>query len=204
MVVVITESDIKIAKQGASSAWRSGRGIVDLADLVAEANMWMVQHADKVELWATQGGHGKNKLRNACRQRCLSIIARERRKRSGLEGGDIFYYSAAIIKDILPDIFDEDDWTMGSIVNDADVKGPSRPSEGNNRMAMIADVRSAFYSLPEKDRQLMSDLYEDGGLPIDAVAAQWDVTERTVRRREDRILEKMVERLGGDAPWARI
>jgi len=30
------------------------------------------------------------------------------------------------------------------------------------------------------------------------------VTERTIRRREDRIIEKMVERLGGDAPWAKV
>jgi RNA polymerase sigma factor (sigma-70 family) len=201
--VVITDEEIKIAKQGAMSAYRSGRGVVDLNDLVGEANLWMVSHIDKVMLWSGQGKHGKNKLRNACRQRCLSIIARERRIRSGLEHGDIFYYSAAIIKDIIPDIFSEDDWTMGSIVNDSDVKGPSRPSEGNNRMAMIADVRAAFYSLTENDRQLMSDLYQDGGLPLDVVAAQWDVTERTIRRREDRILEKMVERLGGDAPWAK-
>lgn len=204
MELVITERDMKIAKQGASSAWRSGRGLVDLADLVSEAYMWMVQHPDKVELWSGQGRHGQNKLRNACRQRCLTIIARERRIRSGLEGGDIFYYSAAIIKDILPDIFDEDDWTMGASVNDSDVKGPSRPSEGNNRMAMIADVRSAFFSLPVKDRQLLSDLYEGGGLAIEIVSTQWDVTERTIRRREDRIIEKMVERLGGDAPWARV
>lgn len=203
MDVVITEEELKIAKQGATSAHRSGRGIVELSDLIGEAHMWMVSHLDKVQLWQTQGRHGKNKLRNACRQRCLSVIARERKIRSGLEQGDIFYYSAPILKDILPDIFDEDDWTMGSIVHESDVKGPSRPSEGNNRMAMIADVRSAFFSLPEKDRQLMSDLYEDGGLPIDVVAAQWDVSERTIRRREERVLEKMVERLGGDAPWAK-
>lgn len=203
MDVVITDDELKIAKQGATSAYRSGRGIVDLGDLIAEANLWMVQHVDKVVLWQTQGRHGKNKLRNACRQRCLTVIARERRKRSGLEGGDIFYYSAVILKDILPDIFDEDDWATGSVVNDSDVKGPSRPSEGNNRIAMIADVRSAFFSLPERDRQILSDLYEDGGLAIEVVAAQWDVTERTIRRREDRILEKMVERLGGDAPWAK-
>lgn len=204
MDMVITERDLKIAKQGASSAWRSGRNLVELGDLIAEAYLWMAQHVDKVELWATQGGHGKNKLRNACRQRCLSVIARERRQRSGLEGNDIFYYSAAIIRDIIPDIFDEDDWTTGSVVNDSGVKGPSRPSEGNNRLAMIADVRSAYFSLPLKDRQFLADMYEGGGMPIEIVAAQWDITDRTVRRREDRIIEKMVERLGGDAPWARI
>jgi FixJ family two-component response regulator len=83
-----------------------------------------------------------------------------------------------------------------------EVRGPSRPAEGNNRIAVIADVRSSFYSLSEKDQNFLMDLYKDGGLPVDVVATTWEVTERTVKRREERIMEKMVERLGGEPPWA--
>ena len=198
----ITANDLKIAKQGALSAYRSGRGLVDKDDLIGHANLWLVQNVDKVVLWHEQGRHGQNKLRTACRQRCLTVIANERRKRSGLEPGDVFYYSAQMIREIIPDIFDEDDWSTGS-VHSSEVRGPSRPSEGNNRLAMIADVRSAYFSLPKRDQHFLSDMYKDGGLPIDVMSVQWDVTERTVRRRDDRIMEKMVERLGGEPPWTR-
>lgn len=198
----ITVNDLKVAKQGAMSAYRSGRNLVSSEDLIGEANLWMVEHVDKVIQWHDQGRHGQNKLRNACRQRCLTIIARERKKRSGLQPGDVFYYNAQMIREIIPDIFDEDDWVTGS-TNNSEVKGPSRPSEGNNRLTMVADVRTAFYGLPEKDRQFLADMYRDGGLPVDVICVQWGITERTVRRRDDRIMEKMVERLGGEPPWAR-
>ena len=199
----ITTNDLKIAKQGAMSANRSGRGLVAPEDLIAEANMWLVQHVDKVVLWHGQGRHGQNKLRNACRQRCLTVIAKERRKRSGLQPGDVFYYNAQMIRELIPDIFDEDDWTGGSNSPSSELRGPSRPSEGNNRLAMIADIRSAYFYLPKRDQQFLSDMYKDGGLPVDVMSVQWEVTERTIRRRDDRIMEKMVERLGGEPPWAR-
>ena len=199
----VTANDLKIAKQGALSAYRSGRNLVSADDLIGEANLWMAKHLDKVHLWRDQGRHGQNKLRNACRQRCLTIIAKERKRKSGLQQGDIFYYTAAMIRELLPDIWEEDDWTNSSSGGHDEVRGPSRPAEGNNRLAMIADVRSGFYSLPEADRMFLEDFYRDGGVTADVMAARLEVSERTVRRRDDRILEKMVERLGGEPPWAR-
>jgi len=68
---------------------------------------------------------------------------------------------------------------------------------------MVIDVRSAFDALPPKDKMLLIDLYADGGMAVQVVAAQLQVTERTVRRREERALDKMVERLGGEPPWFR-
>ena len=201
--VGVTADDMKIARQGALSAFRSGRGIVEADDMIGEANLWMVKHLDKVVHWRTQGRHGQNKLRNACRQRCLTIIAQERKKKSGLHSGDIFYYTPAMIRELLPDIWDVDDWAHSSNTAHDEPKGPSRPSEGNNRLAMISDVRSAFYSLSEKDQFFLEDFYRDGGITADMMAARLEVTERTVRRRDNRIMEKLVERLGGEPPWAR-
>ena len=199
----ITPNDIKIARQGALSAYRSGRGLVSAEDLIGEANLWMVKHLDKVKHWRDQGKHGQNKLRNACRQRCLTIIAQERKRKSGLQPGDIFYYTAAMIRELLPDIWDEDDWSNTGTGTGEEIRSPSRPAEGNNRLAMIADIRSAFYTLSEKDQHFLEDFYRDGGVPSEVMATQLEVSERTVRRRDDRIMEKLVERLGGEPPWTR-
>jgi len=200
-MVEITDHEIRLAKQGAMSAHRSGRGLVDAGDLIGEANLWMISNIDKLVLWREQGRHGDNKLRNACRQRCLTVIAKERRVRSGAQPGDTQYYTPAMVRELLPDIFDIDDWLSGSSAVSGEVRGPSRPAEGNNRLAMIADIRQAFFGLPIADRELLSQLYQDGGASYDAVANMTEVHERTVRRREERIIEKMVERLGGEPPW---
>ena len=50
---MITDGELRIAKQGAMSAARSGRGIVDPGDLVSEAHLWIVEHMDKVIAEAT-------------------------------------------------------------------------------------------------------------------------------------------------------
>lgn len=199
----ITDTEIRLAKQGALSAYRSGRGLVKADDLIQEANLWMVSHLDKVTQWQEEGRHGQNKLRNACKQYCLNVIAKERRRASGLQAGDLHYYTPAMITELLPSIWDEDDWVSGQAADTGELKGPSRPSEGNNRLAMIVDVRSAFYALPLDSRNLLEMLHRDGGITYEAVGELLDVHERTVRRREERALDRMVERLGGEPPWKR-
>lgn len=198
---MVTDAEYRLAKQGAMSAARSGRGLVSTGDLIAEANLWMLQHMDKVELWRDQGRHGQNKLRRACRQRCLTVIAAERKKVSRLRDGDLFYYSPTLLTDILPHIWDPDDWTASHAAAQEERTAPSRPSEGNNRLAMIVDVRGAFYGLPAVDQRLLMLLYRGGGASYEQVGECLEVSERTVRRREERVLEKLVERLGGEAPW---
>jgi DNA-directed RNA polymerase specialized sigma24 family protein len=196
----ITDHDLRLARQGAMSAHRSCRGLMSLNDLVGEANLWMVSHIEKVELWRDQGNHGANKLRNACRQWCLTVIATERRKRSGLQAGDSFYYTTGMLREILPDIFDPDDWSTSTSTTESEGRGSSRPSEGNNRLAAIVDVRSAYWGLPDSDRILLADLFQAGGLSYEVLAAMENVHEKTIRRREERVLRKLVERLGGEPP----
>lgn len=198
---MVTDAEIRIARQGAMSAARSARGLVSTGDLIGEANLWMLQHMDKVELWREQGRHGQNKLRRACKQYCLTVVAAERKRVSRLKTGDLFYYSPSLLSEVLPYIWDPDDWTSSSAAAQEERHAPSRPAEGNNRIAMIVDVRGAFYGLPAEDQRLLTLLYKDGGATYDQVAEWLEVAERTVRRREERVLEKMVERLGGEAPW---
>lgn len=198
--MVISDSELRLAGQGAKSAYRSGRGLVDYNDLVGEAHLWLVENYEKVELWREQGRHGQNKLRNACRQKCLNVIARERKQRSGLQPGDAFYYTPQMIREIISNIWDEDDWATGEVATTGETRTPSRPSEGNNRLAMIADVRSAFFNLKKPDQELLYVLYRDNK-SFEEAAELFTVTERTIRRRDERILDKMVERLGGEPPW---
>jgi DNA-directed RNA polymerase specialized sigma24 family protein len=173
---------------------------VEYNDLVAESNLWIVENYEKVEQWREEGRHGQNKLRNACKQKCLSVVARERKRRSNLQPGDVFYYTPQMIREILPNIWDVDDWASGETVTTGEVRSPSRPSEGNNRLAMIADVRAAFFNLKNPDQEVLYALFRDN-LTFEQAAELFEVTERTVRRREERVLDRMVERLGGEPPW---
>jgi DNA-directed RNA polymerase specialized sigma24 family protein len=197
----VTDGELRLARQGALSAARSARGLVSSGELIQEANVWMMSHLDKVELWREQGRHGQNKLRHACKQWCLLVVARERKRVSRLEGGDLHYYTDTLIAELLPHIWDPDDWATGEATYTSERKAPARPAEGNNRLAMVCDVRQAFFGLPVDDRQLLEWLHRDGGASYEAVGVWMEVSDRTVRRREERVLAKMVERLGGEPPW---
>lgn len=115
---------------------------------------------------------------------------------------DSHYYTIPLVLDLLPSIWDVDDWSAGQAVPSSEtMRGQSRPAEGNNRLAMICDIRAAFHGLPRKDQALLLLLHKDGGAAYEQVAVMLEVSERTVRRREERAAEKIVERLGGEPPW---
>lgn len=198
----LTDRELQIITQGATNAHKAQREFVPLPDLINEGVLWCLEHPKKVELWREKGKYGENLLRHSVKQKCLSHVAKERRRVYRLERDDIAYYNPAVVREILPDIFDIDDWMTSSTASDMDkVSGLSRPSEGNNRLAAIVDVKSGFESLSDDDKTLLSELYADGGLSHQVLAATLEVTERTVQRREERAIQRLVDRLGGEVPW---
>jgi RNA polymerase sigma factor (sigma-70 family) len=199
--VELTDRELQIITQGATNAHRAQREFIPLSDLINEGVLWALEHTRKVEMWREKGKHGENLLRFSVKQICLSHIAKERRRVYHLEKGDIAYYTPAIVREVLPDIFDIDDWLSGSSNDQERVSGASRPSEGNTRLATVIDVKSGFDSLSEDDQLLLRELYEDGGVTHQVLAATFDVSEKTIQRREQRAIERLVDKLGGELPW---
>ena len=198
-VVEFTEHELRLARQGAMSAARSARGLISSDDLIGEAYLWMAAQPDKVVGWREKGRHGENILRKACRQACLTVVARQRRIVSRLEGGDIFYYSMMAVRDTLPDIFDPEHWTDKSTDLFEIQRSTKRPNEGMGHITTIADVRKGFQSLSPDEQMLLRLLYEDM-YTWQKTSELLEVTERTVRRREERAVERIVEKLGGESP----
>lgn len=198
----LTDRELQVITQGASNAHKAQREFIPLPDLVNEGVMWALTHPKKVLMWRDKGKYGTNLLRHSVKQACLSLVAKERRRIYKLERDDISYYTPALVREILPDIFNPEDWYSSSQSEMTDrVGGLSRPSEGNNRLAVLMDVSSAFASLSDTDQALLRDLHADGGMPVQVVAVTFDVNEKTIRRREQRALQRLVDRLGGEPPW---
>ena len=96
---------------------------------------------------------------------------------------------------------------------EAKLKAELKELTGSRREELAQRLRSAIqmgdlsenadYHKAKEDQAFLEDFYRDGGVSADVLAASLEVTERTVRRRDDRIMEKLVERLGGEPPWKR-
>ena len=198
---VLTDHHFRLAKQAAASAAKSGRGVCGYDELEGEAFLWLARNAKRVVQWDDEGRHGQNKVKHAARMHCLKVVDTERRKRSGLMRGDLHYYTPGLVEELLPSIFQYVDFNSSGDVQQERVRGSSSPSEGGNRQVMIIDVKQAFFSLNRKDQALLHELFADGGVSAEILAATFLVTERTIRRWRTRAVGKMLEWLGGEPPW---
>lgn len=196
--IEFTDSELRTATAVSRRVSRVAKGYVEEADVLGYLYLWMWEHRDKIARWRDEGKPTAY-LSGVFYKQGLNYVAVERRHRTGSQRGDETYYSSGLIKELLPDVWDYDAWTASP--DPSASKGPSRPSEGNNRLAMLSDLNSALVMLPEADRGALRDAYEDGGMSYELLAAAWDTTEAAARKRVDRIIDKIVDRLGGPPPW---
>lgn len=199
--VPFTEKTLRAAHAAASRVHRNHRGLVPYDDLRSECYVWLAKHEEKVLEWQDLGPHGAAKLAKSLYRAAQKYAAHERARATGTMVGDHTYYSVGLLEELLPDIWDHESWAYGSASAGDKVTGTSRPSEGGNRMAMLVDVKWAVAGLSADDQALLRDRYEDGGVAVDILAATYDTTPSTIRRRVDRILVRLADRLGGEPPW---
>lgn len=198
----LTPRELQVITQGATNAHSAQRSFLPMQDCVQEAILWALEHPKKIEMWREKGKYGENLLRFSAKQAVLSRIGKERRRVYQLEKNEVSYYTPAMVRELLPDIFDYDDWTSSGQSEMTDkIANTSRPSEGNTRLAVMSDISYAFYSLSSEDQALLKELHADGGITQQVLAATLGVAEKTVARREQRALQRMVDKLGGELPW---
>ena len=192
-----TAQEMRTAHTVSRRITRTSRGLVEDEDVFAHLLMWMWEHRDKVDAWRDEDRGGL--LNNVLYKKGLTYVDTERRLRTGCVRGDFTYYTPEMIKDVLPGLWDYQDWLPSPDMSAP--RGASRPAEGNNVLAVLCDVSGAVSRLPESDRECLRAVYSDGGLSMEVVAILWELTESGARKRVDRIIGRIVDRLGGPPPW---
>lgn len=177
---------------------------VEYGDVLQEMYIWVAKHERNIIEWREQGQHGMNKLGVALFRHGHGYVAKERARKTGAHTSDFFYYTPAMIEELLPDVWSYSNW-QGSNQVEADMpRGKSKPSEGGNRQAMMIDVAYAVGTLPADDQRLLRDrFYDHPAMPAAHLASMWQLTEDGLRKKIDRLLAKLVDRLGGEPPMWR-
>lgn len=198
--IEFTDAEHKVASGVARRITRAQRNIVEHDDVRQECYLWMCKYPDRVLRWRDEGKVGKSKLGTALYRAGMRYAVRERTRVTRTRPEDHAFYTEAILHELLPDVLDYESWAFETF-EETDRKAPSRPAEGNTRLAMLVDVKWALEGLPEEDQALISDRFADGGLSVAAIAATYDTHETTIRRRIRNVLRKLSDRLGGEPPW---
>lgn len=200
----VTEKELKIARGAASRVYRVGKSYVEYDDILQEIYVWMVKKNNLLEQWREDGRKGEAILKTALYRAGLRYLTKERIARTGAEISDFTFYTDAMVEDLLPHIWDHDDWTMQSVTHsEVSSRSMSRPSEGGNYVAMLCDVRSAVYGLPKEDIETLQFMFDGDGHTFKELAEYLEVSIDTARRTIARITNKLVDKLGGEPPWWR-
>jgi len=196
-----TDSEMKTASIVSRKIHSLQRRLVDYDDIQSECYVWLCKNPERVKRWREEGKQGRGKLSTALYRAGMRYAVRERARITRTHVADHAFYSEALLHEILPDIFDYEDWALASFADDSDGRSSLRPGEGNTRLAMICDVRFAYDLLGDNEKNILKDRFADGGLDVQVMAATYQVSESTMRRRIRAALRKLTDRLGGEPPW---
>jgi hypothetical protein len=193
------ERVMRACHRAAMKVARTNKRYVDTADVQSEMYVWVAKHPTHVAEWLEDGQHGMNKLNVALYRAGHRYASKERARLTGCQLSDFYWYTPAVLEEVLPDVWDYKDWspTTGMEHN----RGKSDPAEGGNRQAMMIDVAWAVSTLGVEDQLLLRKRFADGGMFPAAMAESMDMTTDGVRKKIDRVLDKLVERLGGEPPF---
>ena len=191
------ETEYRAAKRAATAVARVNKGYLDAGDILGAIYEYMLKHPERILACREEG---KKRMLGTVLYRAGVKYAHEERKRlTGAEDFDLCYYSIGMVEDILPKVWDYEDWFM-SREGAPSTGGQSRPAEGNTKLAMLVDVSTAVFGLPVDDQELLHLRYALGH-DWALVGQRFELTEDAARKRVDRIIRRLIRTLGGEPPW---
>jgi DNA-directed RNA polymerase specialized sigma24 family protein len=196
---VFTDKVMRACRRNANKVASVNKNYVSSDDIMGEMFLWVAANSKKVDEWVEEGHKGMGKLNTALFRAGHRYVNKERAQAIGGQLSDMYWYTVPVVEDLLTDVWKYIDWLPSPSFEYE--RSQSRPSEGNNRTAMMIDVAGAVTALPKEDQEILRDRYSDGGSYIDAIAAKLEITPDGARKRIDRILNRIVEKLGGEPPF---
>lgn len=191
-------SESEILAGVATKVWRKFRHYVAFEDLIAEGNLWLMEHPREVEKYYQEEEDrlAAWRLRRYLFRPLDRYARRERAATIGFDAGDEAYYTPTQIATMLPRVFSGDPFP--DVTAQPEIRSPSDPAEGGDWMASYFDVSGAWSSsvLTATERQVLIEVYGHGHSQM-AVADLLEVSQPTVSRTVERALSKLSDALGG-------
>jgi DNA-directed RNA polymerase specialized sigma24 family protein len=175
--------------------------MVERDDIKQSLYEWFVLHPRKLTEWEKLGNRSaQNLLYRSLRNQALDYCQLWKSKSIGYELSDLYYYEADVIEALLPAIL-RGDLTEGPKLDLGMPGRPSAPSEGGNMMAMMAEIKDAYYKLSTEDKGILY-LKHANSLDYGSIANELQLSsDDAARMRHKRAIKKIINRLGGYRPF---
>lgn len=184
---------------------RKYRDYVQAQDVRSDLIEWGYRNNTKVHEWLSEEDKKvlksniwilNKRLKKQAERYCRKMKAQS----LGYHHTDEWFYNKGIIKELLP-ITMSGEWRDTLRGQPEGGRQPPRePSTGNNLPAMVVEIDRAIPKLSADQRKALTLLYVDE-LPLELAAMELSISEKALKARLDRAIERLVELTGGETPW---
>ena len=122
----------------------------------------------------------------------------DKAKRSGYRSSDEYFYSSTLIIALLQAHCNNDEMVVDH--SSERIKRTRTLGEGMEIEAMLADLRDALDTLEPEQQSLVIRLHGEG-VSSKVIAEEREVTRQAVEARASRVLDKLIDSLGGESPY---
>lgn len=180
---------------------------VELDDIRQAMNEYAWKRKDKVSEYLMREGEAERKMgykafTTFIRRAGERYARKEKSKALGYELGDEYFYRVAMIETLIK-VLGSEDAQVANQVMDPDVHGvkaKKQASEGNNLLAMLADVDKAMKRLDLRTHSILKSKYSED-MSLAELATQWEISPQRVEQIINRGLRQVSEYLGGETPY---
>lgn len=193
-----------IIRQSCAAVTQRFRGFVEMDDLCQEARLWCFEHSEKVAEWLDSDD--PKDVKHGCKKLSLTIsrlserhARKERAVILGYRPEDEWFANRGLVTELLPAVI-AGGYDGYEVAPKELLRAPSNPAEGNNRLALLADVTAAWEVHPSP---LLERLYGPGATSTrQQIADEYEITTATLKKRENQALDMIIRYLGGENPYA--
>jgi RNA polymerase sigma factor (sigma-70 family) len=189
---------------------RRYRKYVDRADLTQEAYAWVMARVTYFNGLLEEDNDAVrliNQKRIAFQmRRAIERYARkEKAARSGYQTNDESFYDTVTIARLLPYIIasivnDTAIEQAQNLINDGTPRKPAAPAEGGNLLATLIDIKKAYESLDEDDKNILRLRYHEN-YTLQQLSEATECAVSTADRRCTNALRKILNFMGGESPY---
>lgn len=174
--------------------------MVERDDIVQELWLWTLEHQRKTDDWLAGGQDGVRQLAKSLARAGRAYAIKEKAAVVGYDVEDLYFYSTGQLRELLPIVLDRALWTEAGTPSDLGIiTGTTDPALGNNRLAMLCDVRASLEAGRPADKELLWTAF-GLALPDEEHAEQLGITVEALRTRVMRAVQRLQKALGGPKP----
>lgn len=185
--------------QTATAIAKRFRGYVEAEDVKSVLVLWCLENESTAEkVWAGPRWFKQRRLWTIAQR----FARKEKAQAVGHEIEDEFFYSPAVVKHLLPDVFDDTATKPENGIASTPAKSSLNSGHNSEWETLVADVRRAIQLMSNADIDLLWHLYSANGMALTAYAEYMGHDYRWGIRAERRAMRRLLDLLGGTTPWA--